>query len=295
MTSRLAVLLLGAFVAAGVGCDRKPAKQQETLAQPYFWSLEKDGRQSYVLGTMHMGIDASRLPHDVWQTLERMPLVALEADLSDFGSLPVKRTDGTTLRDELGPEYWKKLEDAVGREVSSYLPPLKPSIAVMELSRIGLDQTPGIDDGVRARAIELGKRFVYFETLAFQFNLFEKWFDTRELKSMLDHLAPIKATTIAMRTAYVTGDVTAMLAVQDKERAEWLARGRTEADYAELMEDFLYRRNASWIPAIEKLHAEGGAFIAVGALHLVGSRSVVDLLEKQGFKVRRVVSTVRAP
>lgn len=295
MTNRRALLLLGAFVVASVGCDRNPAKRQETLAQPYFWSVEKDGRQSYLLGTMHVGIDASRLPHSIWQTLERMPVVALEADLSQFGSLPVTRTDGTTLRDELGPEYWKKLEDAVGNQIASYLPPLKPAIAVMELSRIGLEQTPGIDDGVRARATELGKRFVYFETLAFQFRLFEKWFDTRELKSMLDHLPAVKATTVAMRTAYVTGDVTAMLAVQESERAQWIARGRTEADYAELMEDFLYRRNASWIAPIEKLHAEGGAFIAVGALHLVGPRSVVDLLEKQGFKVTRVVSTVRAP
>jgi uncharacterized protein YbaP (TraB family) len=79
-----------------------------------------------------------------------------------------------------------------------------------------------------------------------------------------------------------------MLAIADEERADWKAHGHPEHEFDEQMEDLLYKRNASWIAPIEKLHAAGGGFIAVGAAHTVGPRSVVDLLEKRGFQVTRL-------
>ena len=43
------------------------------------------------------------------------------------------------------------------------------------------------------------------------------------------------------------------------------------------------------IDAIDKLHHAGGGFVAVGAMHLIGPRSVLDLLAHKGYKVTRVV------
>jgi uncharacterized protein YbaP (TraB family) len=54
------------------------------------------------------------------------------------------------------------------------------------------------------------------------------------------------------------------------------------------MEDLLYKRNASWIEPIEKAHAEGPLFVAVGAMHAIGPKSVLELLEKKGYKVTRI-------
>jgi uncharacterized protein YbaP (TraB family) len=61
------------------------------------------------------------------------------------------------------------------------------------------------------------------------------------------------------------------------------------------MSEMLYDRNASWIDAIEKLHAAGGAFVAVGAMHLVGPRSVLDLLSHKGYEVKRVTPDAAPP
>ena len=80
----------------------------------------------------------------------------------------------------------------------------------------------------------------------------------------------------------------AMLALSDQERAEWKKFGRSEAEYDRMMDEMLYERNASWIEPIERLHAAGGGFIAVGAMHLVGQRSVLDLLRQRGYKVTRL-------
>jgi len=50
----------------------------------------------------------------------------------------------------------------------------------------------------------------------------------------------------------------------------------------------LSARNERWIPFLEQLAHEGGAFVAVGAAHLVGKDGVVALLRAHGYRVARV-------
>jgi uncharacterized protein YbaP (TraB family) len=91
-----------------------------------------------------------------------------------------------------------------------------------------------------------------------------------------------------MLAAYVAGDERTMLALGDDERSDALRHGYTAAEYDREMDDLLYGRNASWIAPIEQLHAAGGGFVAVGALHLLGPRSVLDLLAHRGYRVTRI-------
>jgi uncharacterized protein YbaP (TraB family) len=42
------------------------------------------------------------------------------------------------------------------------------------------------------------------------------------------------------------------------------------------------------VPELEQLHAAGGAFVAVGAMHLIGKRSVLDMLRQRGYQVTRL-------
>jgi uncharacterized protein YbaP (TraB family) len=91
-----------------------------------------------------------------------------------------------------------------------------------------------------------------------------------------------------MLAAYVAGDEPTMLALGDEERTDALHHGYTPAEYDREVDDLLYGRNASWIAPIEQLHAAGGGFVAVGALHLLGPRSVLDLLAHRGYRVTRV-------
>jgi hypothetical protein len=57
----------------------------------------------------------------------------------------------------------------------------------------------------------------------------------------------------------------------------------------ELTAELLNHRNANWARWIEqRLTQPGTVFVAVGAGHLAGPSSVVSLLQKSGYKVRRV-------
>jgi uncharacterized protein YbaP (TraB family) len=105
---------------------------------------------------------------------------------------------------------------------------------------------------------------------------------------MLDVSATAPAHARALLDAYVAGDERAMLALTDSERSDALQHGYTAAEYDREMADLLYDRNAAWLPSIEQLHAAGGGFVAVGALHLIGPRSVLDLLAHHGYRVTRL-------
>ena len=60
-------------------------------------------------------------------------------------------------------------------------------------------------------------------------------------------------------------------------------------DSPELRENLLRKRNANWNYWLQRrMQQPGTVFVAVGAGHLSGSDSVISMLEKSGYKVKRV-------
>jgi uncharacterized protein YbaP (TraB family) len=267
----------------------KPATKLDPLPHPLFWSIEKDGKTSYALGTIHVGVDPeTRLPPAVWTKLDSATSFAMETDLGDASSQDMLRHDGSSLHTDLGEPYWKKLETAIGPDVARRLDNTKPMVAMAMLSLRGLPETAPMDGVLSGRASNEHKHIVYLEPFQKQQKLLEKWMDANALKELLDDLPESEQLAKQMLAAYLAGDDAKILAINSKERDEYLHHGHTAAEYDQQMEEMLYARNASWIDAIEKLHAGGGGFIAVGAMHLVGPRSVLDLLRQKGFKVTRL-------
>lgn len=277
----------GAASGAGPAATGDPWSRadaaREPLRRPLLWSLTKDGTTSYLLGTMHAGVDPDRrLPDLVWTKLDAARQFAMETDLGGAARLDVLRKDGKTLRDELGDAYWAKLENALGAQEAARMLAFKPMIPAMVLSTRGLPSTVPMDSALHARALRAQKPVVFLEPLELQFAVLEKWMDARALEEMLDDVAEVEQLARDMLAAYLDGDEPKLLAIAERERARFLRKGRTAAEYAQQMEDVVYRRNASWIAPIEKLHADGGGFIAVGAMHAIGPRSVLELLASRG-------------
>lgn len=271
-----------------------PWKQQEAKKDPlksiFFWQVDKDGKTTYFLGTMHMGVEPeTRLPKVVWDKLDAAKTFAMEADLSDpkLGAT-MFRTSGT-LKDELGEAYWKKLEGKLGPAMSAQMERMTPMGAAALMALKDLPKTSPMDGVLLGRAINQGKKIVYLEEGALQAQVLAKHLDVKALKMMIDTFEKGAAQTKAMLDAYIAGSPEGILKVTDDQEAEALSHGYTKAEYAEQMEDILYKRNASWIGKLEQMHADGGGFVAVGALHLIGKRSVLETLGAKGFKITRVV------
>jgi uncharacterized protein YbaP (TraB family) len=239
---------------------------------------------------MHMGIDAeTQLPPPLWAKLHDAKAFAMETDINDPQIMSAMITPTkSSLKNQLGEVHWKKLEDALGLAMASALDHLPPMVAAAILAIRGLPTTEPMDKALSTRAKTEQKPVVYLEPAMLQVEMLRKWMDVKALKILLDDPGKTEDRAKLMLDAYVTGDERKILAISDGERADSLAHGFTPAEYDQQMAEMLYNRNASWIAPIEQLHAAGGGFVAVGVLHLVGPRSVVDLLARKGYKVTRI-------
>ena len=82
-----------------------------------------------------------------------------------------------------------------------------------------------------------------------------------------------------MLSAWSRGDVRAIAKVFNRDLA----------DSPELADAVIVQRNANWTKWVEGRMAQPGiVLVAVGAGHLAGDDSVIEMLEKQGMRVRRV-------
>lgn len=297
---RRLALVISFAVAATAACKDRPSTAASgsataapasttAIAHPLLWRADKDGKTTYFLGTMHVGIDAeAQLPTQVWSKLDAAPAFAMEANLEDPAIAAAMQPTSGSLRADLGEAYWKKLEDAMGPAMASAVDHLPAMVPAAALSMRGLPPTPPMDKALAARASGEHKPIVYLEPAARQLAVLGKWMDVKALRLMLDQLPVGERRLRQMVAAYRAGDEGTLLAISADEKADALQHGYTAAEYDREMADLLYDRNASWIAELERLHAAGGAFVAVGALHLVGPGSVLDLLARRGFRVARV-------
>lgn len=98
------------------------------------------------------------------------------------------------------------------------------------------------------------------------------------LIAMLNETGAGEALDAIIR-AWAAGDVDALTAALVP---------RNEAEQAGL-QSLLLDRNRNWLPTLERLLAENREDLAVvGAAHLAGDGSVLDLLEKAGYTVTRI-------
>lgn len=265
------------------------APKKDPLPHPLFWSIEKDGKTTYALGTIHVGVDPeTRLPDVVFAKLDAAPAFAMETDLSDPALMQILECSNCSLKRDLGDAYYKKLEAALTPAVAAQVESKKPMVAATMLSMKGLQMTTQMDTLLLARAQRQKKQIIFLEPAMDEAKVLERWMDVKALKLMLDDAANSEQHIKDMLDAYVNGDEAKMVKMSDDEKADALKGGYTPAEYEQEMKDMLYNRNAVWVPEIEKMHAAGGGFIAVGAMHLVGPNSVLELLGKKGYKISRV-------
>lgn len=255
--------------------------------KPFLYAVEKDGNTLFLLGSMHIGVDPSSLPDWVFTRVDAAKTFAMEADVSDINATKaLMLPEGKSLDKMLGDDYWKKLVDAVGAPMAEGLKGFKPAAAATLLELHGLPMTLPMDMVLLERAKDHKAKVVYLEEAALQERVLEKWYDVQMLKDMLDTLDESGAKQQELFDAYKRGDEATMEKL-GADKSDWK---RSPEEYDAMMKDLLYDRNASWIPALEKMLGDGGAFVVVGAAHLIGPGSVIDLLRKKGYSVTRVES-----
>ena len=290
--------LLGALgIATVTGAALAPQAAQAREA-PALWSVSDADTTVYLFGTIHL------LPENYkWRT------PALEKAVNSSQELVVE-----TIVDDKNPQAL--VSTLMGMALSPGLPPigervpaskrraLDAAIAKSGVPRaafdrmetwaaafmllgnqfrdMGLKSGEGVEPVLKGEFTSEGKPIGELETNAEQLG----FFDTLPEKAQRELLAgaietpgDTKAEFQAMLTAWQRGDVNAIARTFNHDLGA----------SPELRDALLKRRNANWSRWIEqRMEKPGSVMIAVGAGHLAGRDSVVDLLKRNGLHVHRI-------
>jgi len=267
------------------------------------WEARAGAKTVYLFGTIHVGkADMYPLPKHVETAFHASTALALEADITDMqavqaamhlGMLP----QGRTLEGELPAELAQQLHRTLAASgvPAEALRPLKPFMAMlalvaMEYGKLGYAPQYGLDHHFAQRAKSAATPIVALESIEGQLRMMDglsKPLQQAMLKLTLDDMvngkvAPMVASLVS---AWRRGDARTMhelLTSESKRLPAPLA--------AEFNQKFLIGRNRQMLAGVEKAIAEADTlFVAVGAMHLVGSGSLSELMEKAGYSLKRLV------
>ena len=286
---------LAALLAIGSTANAATAPQ---VARPALWSVSDADTTIYLFGTIHL------LPEN---TQWRSPKIDQAVNSSQ--QLIVE-----TIVDQKNPA--KLMQALTSLAFSPGLPPLadrvpapkraalaesvrKSGLPPQALDRMetwaaafilmgnqfrdmGLKGNEGVEMVLRDTFTNEGKPIGELESNLEQLSFFDKLPESAQrqlLEGAIDQSSDTRDEFQAMLSAWVHGDVKA------------IARSfnRDLAASPELQQALLTTRNANWKKWIEQRMSQPGAImVAVGAGHLAGKDSVIDMLERDGYRVRRL-------
>jgi len=261
----------------------------------FLWSTETGKNTVYLLGSLHvLTNDSFPLSKEIQEAYsdctkvvfetdpDRVNDPAFQAQMMAHGIYP----EGQTLKGSVSEQTYRLLEKkvhAVGLPIAQF-DHFKPWVCAliltaMELQRLGFDSGYGIDAHFFQRAKKDGKEIIALESAEYQLGLFTKMGKTEQesfLRQTLKDLELIDTMASEMVDAWRTGDddkLSSIIRISFKEHPDMYRR-------------FVAQRNVKWASQIEDLmRQDDNVLVVVGAGHLVGAESIVELLRKRGHRV----------
>ena len=287
--SRAAVLCF-----LGLAFSLQPTAYSLADTPSALWSLKGKQNTIYLLGSVHFLSPSEKLPAAMEAAYEDAEALYMEIDMDDLDPMAAQKAalelgvlaPGKTLEGELGADTYAKVAEKA-RELGIepvMLDRFQPWFAALtlvqlHLIKMGLDPNSGVEQRLTTRATSDGKPIQGLETLEEQLGTLAS-LPPRQQKEFLMYSVEDseKATQEIdrMLEAWRTGDVAAL----DKLLAEGMEK------YPDVYRPLTVDRNKKWIASIEDLlDDEDDYLVVVGALHLVGKDSVIELLERKGHGI----------
>ncbi len=290
--------LMVAFVALGLNAEARDVQlETNTKAHPLLWEVKGAKNSVFLFGSIHVARpDFYPLPDYVENAYRQADtlVVEIDPDAADVASrmlpfLTYKAADN--LQQHLTPATWQQLSAKLGPSVEQ-MKALKPAMlsVVMAMglySELGYKAEAGIDLHFIARAKSDRKSVVELESVEFQAAVLGGLNDTDAeamLKDVLDGFDNGEAVEYIndLVKAWRNGDANGLVEQLAKE-------ANKDPGSARVMKLLIDDRNPLMANKIARLFADGkNVFVVIGAGHLVGRGSVVELLQKQGLTVKQV-------
>jgi uncharacterized protein YbaP (TraB family) len=283
-----AALFGGGYIAGAAGAEP---------GSPPLWELKSKTNSIYLLGSIHvLPDDATPLSPAILRAYQDADIRYMEVDLDDLDPTEVQQftlTNGVlppdqSLADILGPERYgqARLEaEKLGLNLDM-LAQLEPWVVALsavqaQVQRLGLDPDAGVEQRLARDAKRDQKEIRGLESVADQMGIFDRLPLERQEDFLLMSLEEAIELPVAiddMIDAWRRGDVEQLAAVMSEDFKS----------FPELYEPLVVARNRSWTrQIIELLDDETDYLVVVGALHLAGEDSVIQLLRERGYSASR--------
>jgi uncharacterized protein YbaP (TraB family) len=279
--------LLVAFLTAGFFT----VANAQDKALLYQVSGKDLAQPSYLYGTFHLVCPADLKISDATQkALSETKQLYLEIDFDDPSLQSTMMQSmllggGKTLKDYLKPDDFTLLDAYLKRHVGNglgQLGGLQP-IALLSAMYVSLMkcQPSSYDLTFAQLAGKDGKEVLGLETVQDQLDVLGKVPIEQQLQGLVE---------MARQPDEAQKELTALIAaykVQDLDLLMKLMReSKFDSDTKGFEDEILDKRNANWIPIIEKAALAKSTFFAFGAAHLAGPKGVVSLLRAKGYTVK---------
>ncbi len=258
------------------------------------WRIDSDqGVPSYLFGTIHSDDERIlRLPDSVLRQFQQArsftgEVLMDEKSMISFAEYMFFR-DGTTLESVIGAEMYAQVvsifsEKGLDQRVLQFA---KPWTVVLTLS-VPVKGSGEFLDQLLFRTAHLADKAVFgLETAGEQAKYFDELpldVQTTMLRDTLQNYDAFPRFYEELVHAYLQRDLNAL----ERLSARQMQQG--DPRVAELFnERFIVERNHLMLKRMQSRLEEGGAFIAVGALHLPGEHGLLRLLENSGYRVTSV-------
>ncbi|WP_255463366.1 TraB/GumN family protein [Microbulbifer sp. YPW1] len=262
---------------------------------------KKGANTVYLLGSIHLADDSFYpLRETIEQAYRDSDALVVEADVIAMESDPELQSKvmleslyppGQQLKDNISPEVYAQLQAWLRKRQipEANFNRMRPAIAMITLSLIemqmrGLDPKAGIDRHFLNQAHREEKEILELESVLQQLRMLNSLKKPELfLQQTLEQVSEMDTFVPRMTKAWKSGDQQALYQLVIKEGLD------EHPEFAQLYELLFYQRNREMAENIDKLSQRYKTlFVVVGAGHLVGSKSVTELLEKSGFSIEQI-------
>jgi uncharacterized protein YbaP (TraB family) len=262
------------------------------------WEIEGTSNRILLMGSVHFLRSSDYpLPDGMTAAYDLADTLIMEIDMDALDPLLAQSTmmsmgisqDGRTLREALGETSYKeaaKRADDLGipfmmfEQFEPWFAAL--SITQLRMMQLGFDPSWGIETRLTQKAAADNKSIRGLETLEEQLSFLDGLDEKTQrefLMQSLEDAATLEDQVESMVSAWRIGDTDTL--------EELMLEGFESAPALE--DALLMQRNRNWIQPIQKLRdQEDNYLIVVGAMHLIGKNSVVEMLEDKGIRVRQL-------
>jgi uncharacterized protein YbaP (TraB family) len=255
------------------------------------WQISGNGLKepSYLFGTFHLLCKEDvQFSASLKTAVSNSKEIYMELDMDDPKTMSegikwMYMQGGKKLKDFYSDSEYKRLQNYFNDSLQmpvAFVETMKPYflIALLYPKMLPCETTSGVEEQLVQLAKQDNKPIQGLETMEYQASIFDSIPYAEQAKELLKSIDSINTNRIEFE------EMLDVYKNQTISKIEGLFT-KSELGMDEHEDILLDNRNKNWVAKLKKIMPSESVFVAVGAGHLVGSKGLINLLQKQGYKV----------